>query len=300
MNPIINKSKSKGAFTIVELLTVMSIIVILIGLLLPSLNKVRRYARMVRQKAQFHSIEAAMELFLNENDDYPTSSALDGSTTGGGVPYCGAMKLSEAMMGQDMLGFHPDSRFRRDGTIDGTAATQLYGLSEGDPRYVDNLLARKGPYLQLENASAYELGDLYDDTGSLPGDMFVLCDVYARVRNLGPEGESKVGMPILYYKANTSSSLHDATIASTRTDDMGNIYNYWDNQDLILLQKPGDTSGTDHRLADPERFYKNTRNDKITTTSRPYRVESYILISAGFDGEYGTSDDVCNFDWKYQ
>ena len=28
---------------------------------------------------------------------------------------------------------------------------------------------------------------------------------------------------------------------------------------------------------------------------RPYRAQSYILISAGKDGLYGTSDDITNF-----
>ncbi len=109
----IKNSRNKRAFTIVELLTIMSIIVILMGLLLPALNKVKRYAKEVKQKAQFHSIDVAMELFNTEHDDYPESGALDGSGT---TDYCGAMKLCEAMMGQDLMGYHPDSVFNWDGT----------------------------------------------------------------------------------------------------------------------------------------------------------------------------------------
>ena len=30
--------------------------------------------------------------------------------------------------------------------------------------------------------------------------------------------------------------------------------------------------------------------------NRPYRADSYILMSAGFDGLYGTKDDVFNFE----
>ena len=43
-----------------------------------------------------------------------------------------------------------------------------------------------------------------------------------------------------------------------------------------------------------------TRDWKENTISRPNRSDSYILISAGFDGLYGTADDICNFDWKYR
>ena len=111
MKRIAKQPNKKAAFTIIELLTVMSIIIILMGLLAPVTNRVRVYARRVSQKNQFHSINVALELFRAEFDGYPDSRELDGSTPAGGVSYCGAMKLAEAMVGQDFLGFHPDSRF---------------------------------------------------------------------------------------------------------------------------------------------------------------------------------------------
>ena len=49
-------------------------------------------------------------------------------------------------------------------------------------------------------------------------------------------------------------------------------------------------------------FYNLTEDVRIREAtgsggfSRPYRPESYILISAGFDGRYGTSDDITNFE----
>lgn len=299
MKSIVKQTNNK-AFTIVELLTVMSIIVILIGLLVPALNMVRRFAYEVKQQAQFHSIDAAIELFNSEFDGFPDSSALDPM----GEPYCGAMKLAEAMMGQDLMGFHPDSVFNSNGT-DGTK--MLYPNEDGITvdEYRNNLSTRKGPYLPLENANAYLMADIYGaaNTDPFAPGHFVLCDVYRRVTH--KTTGKKVGMPILYYKANTSRTRHNIA----NPDDPENIYNYLDNQQLVLLGKPWDqpsAGGTPHRLAIENntapgtRFYMNTKNEKVTTTSRPYKDGTFILISAGHDGEYGTPDDICNFDWKYQ
>jgi len=292
MKSIVKQSRRKKAFTIIELLTVMSIIVILIGVLVPALNNVRRYAKKVKQKAQFNSIQAAIELFNNENDGYPSSSAVDGT----GQPYCGAMKLCEAMMGRDLLGFHPDSVFRADG-LDATGTRPVYPV----PPSTDNLSARLGPLLQDDNANAYRLLDIYGtgNTGSFNENIFVLCDVYTRTMRTG----KKTGMPILYYKADTSNFLHDPNSATASTDSNGNIYNYFDNHMLVSLGKPWEQAGSTSSppsLSNPARFYRNTRNTQITTLRRPFRTDSYILISAGFDGEYGTADDICNFEWKYR
>jgi type II secretory pathway pseudopilin PulG len=304
MKPTVSQAQPRRAFTIVELLTVMSIIVILIGLLVPALNKVKRYATDVRQKAQLHSMDAAIELFNSEFDGYPPSTALDSMNQ----VYCGSMKLCEALMGQDLLGFHTNSVFRRDG-LDAAAKTLLYPPNIdtlGQIGY-NNLIARKGPFLQAENANARRLQDIYgSNVGQFLPTSFVLCDVYARQMASG----QKTGMPILYYKADTGNSYHDPNLAGSmsRADSKGNIYNYYDNQDLLALGKPwqagtgGTSSGstTAHKLFDPTRFYMNTQSDQITTTRRPYRADQYILISAGPDGEYGTADDICNFEWKYK
>ncbi len=297
MKSIMKQSNRKAAFTIVELLTVMSIIVILIGLLVPALNQVKKFAFEVKQKAQLKSIDTAIELFNSELDGYPDSSAFGPD----GVEYSGAMKLSEAVMGQDLLGFHPDSTFRSDGW-DGVKLLYPDEGSLPSAAYRANLSIRKGPYLPLDNANAYSLEDLYINTAPFLPRHFVLCDVYKRVTHL--KIGKKVGMPILYYRANTANIRHN----TDNPDDPQNIYNYRDNQSLLALGMPWDQgnpgnagtpgSGT-HGLLNPTRFYMNTRNEKVLTASRPYRSDTFILISAGWDGEYGTPDDVCNFDWRY-
>ncbi|HUW18550.1 MAG TPA: hypothetical protein VMW16_04545 [Sedimentisphaerales bacterium] len=311
MKPITKKSRRKPAFTIIELLTIMSIIIIIIGMLVPALNRVKRYARRVTQKNQFHTIDVGLDLYNAEWDGYPPSGALDPA----GAPYCGANKLAEAMVGQDLLGFHPASQFLRSG-LD-AFGNELYprdprlGPSTvGEPQYMANLRSRKGPYLALSSANANKLKHLYGAipvaAGGLEGERYVICDVYNLVdlradptdptdRTSGP-----AGMPVLYYRADVSKVLHDVA------DPEASIYNILDNDGLVQLGMPFDpryahhidTRGlptSDKGISNPKIFYDRIVNEKITTTIMPRRADSYILLSAGSDGDYGTADDVYNF-----
>ena len=305
-----NKSSRRKAFTIVELLTVMSIIIILIGLLVPALNQVKRYAKEVKQHAQFHSIDVAMELYETEHDGYP----LSGQFGSDGQEYCGAMKLAEAMVGQDLSGFHLDSVFRSD--LQDAAGNYLYAIP-GNQLSIDaaetqpNIQSRKGPYLGIENANATRMNEIYDtgNFGAFTGNMeerFVMCDEYSRTMS----GTGfKVGMPILYFRANLSGTVNPNEDNGYNQDYAGRIYLYEDNDDLLMLDAPW-TGGVRHPmvsnfaytppatgLVQPlQTFYWRINNDEFLLTSgRPWRADSYLLLSAGNDGLYGTRDDIYNF-----
>jgi len=137
---------------------------------------------------------------------------------------------------------------------------------------------------------------LFNDTTPLEKNTFVLCDVFG-VRRVTIAGETvKAGTPILYYRANTSSKDHTISPQYDKR-----IYNVEDNRSLVELKTLtlDGTAGKDHRLADTDdefgAFYDYITDPKVIATPWPYRADSYILISAGADGEYGTSDDICNF-----
>jgi len=286
-------SRCRGKSLADVFLVVVSIL-IAIGLLLPLFNCPHTPDVKRKQRAQFSSIDAAIELFNSEFDKYPPSGALDEA----GMDYCGAMKLCEAVMGRDLLGHHPDSVFISDGT-DGKGNVLYPGpppTGVHSERHVANLSARKGPYLPLDNANAYSLADLYGEgnTGSFGPNHFVLCDEYRRVTHQSLGG--RIGMPILYYKADTSKTAHDV-------DDPNNPENIYDNKDnhaLLALGVPG-KPGVKHPLyEDPKIFYEITKNDKVATESRPHRANTYILLSAGWDGLYGTEDDVANLDFEWK
>ena len=334
MKPINGNQSRRIGFTIIELLTVMSIIVILISLLTPALNRVRRYATDVKQRAQFHAISIGLDAFNSEFDGYPDSNAVDDR----GHNYCGAMRLAEAMVGQDLKGFNPTSLFERRGfwnTLDSLWLGMPYppyntcGDVTDSACYNENIRSRK-MYLELEHANAYMLKDIYDsdtiknaqtgiDIGPAPTESgfdpntYVLCDSYNRVTN--KTTGRKMGMPILYYRADQAKIQFppvSTTAGDMKTSVASYIYSFWDNQLLINMGMPWIPSNTYvHRLAEggttpegfviqtmnpcPGEFYRIIRDKKISSGDRPYRANSYVLISAGFDGQYGTSDDIYNF-----
>ena len=156
--------KSRGTrrgFTIVELLTVMSIIILLIAMLVPALNSVRRFSKVVVQTGQFNDIRSALEMYYGDFDEYPDSDRLDIVDE----RYCGAMKLCEAVKGQDGLGLHSASRMTYLGTRDGTSGTEDLYPPEPTPwnaAYRNNL-SQRTLYLESDNIEICPIYYLYLD-----------------------------------------------------------------------------------------------------------------------------------------
>ncbi|MBW8002217.1 MAG: prepilin-type N-terminal cleavage/methylation domain-containing protein [Planctomycetes bacterium] len=302
---LVLKERQTG-FTMMELLTVLVIISLLLGILIPSMNTIRKAAKNAKQKAQFAAISIALTAFKGDDGDYPDSEQSAGD-------YGGAQKLAEAIVGWDLMGFHPDSTWDSGG-----------GAYDADDPC--NLDARMGFYIDRDKAGAHWLGDDIGDSGR-PGlfkvtgplsDRFVICDSFGR-RNLLIGGKAvRAGSPILYYKADPSQKAVDYT--DLFASDSG-TYDYRDNYDIVRLGKvtsDGVNDGTpadDHPnyTANPDApavgeitsFYYYIADRVATEASttlgmggsiwRSHNPDTYILISAGADGEYGTADDITNF-----
>jgi type II secretory pathway pseudopilin PulG len=302
----------RKAFTIVELITSVTIIALLLGILLPSVSMIRSKAKETAQKAQFATIDMALDTFKQDYGDYPPSNWLEIPPLPPITNYCGAQKLTEALVGWDLMGFHPKSNWRALGNVVDSGA---YDSTTA------NLQERKGPYLELATANAFRLGDLFSSgTAPLAPNTFVFCDVF-RVRKL-TDGTGKpvtAGAPILYYKANTAYKTIDPNVAIS-----ARIYDCRDNLPLMDLGKltvNGIASSIKHPLSYdlpasslkfpvfyndryssyPTPVYGGSgigygiRDSKVTTNVWPYRPDSYVLISAGPDGYYGTADDIHNY-----
>lgn len=65
--------KQKAGFTLIELLVVIAIISILSSIVLASLNSARIKARDARRKADLHSLELAIALYLDSTGTFPNN-----------------------------------------------------------------------------------------------------------------------------------------------------------------------------------------------------------------------------------
>jgi type II secretory pathway pseudopilin PulG len=278
------------AFTLVELLTVLGIIAIVVALLIPALTAVRDLAKETQQKAQLTTIELALTAFKHDYGDYPPSHGYD--STGAVDPYySGAQTLAEALVGWDLMGFHPNSAWRADGE-DKSGGDLSYdptkGRDDDGDNVPDTLKERKGPYLELATANTFSLDNLFTGISSnYNPDAFVICDVFGKKPVTVGGKTVMAGLPILYYKANTSSKTIDSTLAPSTL-----IYNRSDNSYFVYDFIPASP------LRGTTFFYDYIRDPRIVPPAPPWpsRPESYLLISAGSDGLYGTRDDICNFD----
>lgn len=307
-----NKTK---AFTLIELLVVVSIIAALMTIMATGLNKVKQRVTNLKQKGEFHGMEISIELFYNEFGYYPDSSRVDV----GGTYTCGAQHLAEAMEGRDKQGFHPKSRWHPD--LEPTPPDDLY---------TDTTLKQRKPvYFELKHTGMYTLDQLWGagNTGNLHGGGVpgsagwpgpaVLTDVF--LSNAVTGADETAGSPVLYFKADSTkrfrtSNANPPVVVTNPTSAQYQswIYNFDDNIDILNLALLGDSGDTDDALpphyqerkdypgvTDAELFYQilTHREDSTTGFYKPYNADTYILISAGWDGIYGTKDDITNFNY---
>ncbi|MCF7958970.1 MAG: type II secretion system GspH family protein [Phycisphaerae bacterium] len=278
------KLRRKG-FTLVELLVVIGIIALLLSIALPAFNVVKKKAKETAFRGVMHAVESGLEVFKVDMGDYPDSKPFQWG--GGSATDVGAHILAEAVFGYDKLGYQKNHFYAvADGTTGVRAGTPIDANGSETSRF--------GPYIEADNI---RIGTM-NETAPPAGYALTAAQQLVWETNSHPvifdDFSKDFPMPLLYYKANTRGRVID------------DIYRYDDNAEITDVNDMFKQPFTKYIAGNLKCFPSYVWNPKTGAganealrlndpAARPFKKESFILMSAGIDGSYGTDDDINNF-----
>jgi type II secretory pathway pseudopilin PulG len=245
----------------------------------------------------------------------------------------GAGLLVWGLAGADQLGTPGFKVFRTSGSAPSTfwcqdtdkapqdatdrTASGAYAL-DADDRPIQ---PRSGPYVDLSKIQITQ----YKVTNDGQRGFFIDAETNARGDHPRPYPLflDTFGFPILYWKADPAGNRIVDQRRDQFTGPARGIYHWEDNWalldrdasvagiDPLVLHEPSDSElhwdgawapdlydadpTTGEELPPDKTFANFIMNPKTTAKLTPFRPDSYLLISPGYDGVYGTGDDVTNF-----
>ncbi len=313
-----------GGFTLVEMLVVLAVIAILISILVPVLSWAQARARVTATAGDMRSIALALDAYHADFGMYPNSGLATSSAPNGLYPdgsnYAIPPYRADELLAEALIGYLP-------GALDGAPALPA-GASTPYPGYTPeaaNTLEETkgfamapyhrvyGPYADIGSSDLTEVlpaTDWSDPNAAL----YYFADAFpprdGAGINFGNPGKL-LPNPILYFSANPTPQpdannqvpiFGDTTGAATGGTPTYGIFNGPD--DSVL--KPGVTGALPFPAGTPA-FGSAAAQFLSLIGDNPaagglYNVlypganiigqHSYLLIGAGPDGNYFTSDDV--------
>jgi type II secretory pathway pseudopilin PulG len=314
-------------------MVVIVVIGILVAMLVPAVSYVRTTARNAATQAVLTSISTGLETLKTDQKfggRYPPSRSDWGQGvvspyTGNTMQITGAGLLVWALSGADLLGspgFKPFGNDQFWGQSTGSGQGDAYyilqsGIAAGKPQHT-----RAGLYVEPDKVRLSE-------RGAGPGQYVIEAETKARRSQFTrpyPMYLDAFGYPILYWRADPAGRIMatERDIGLSPGNPRG-IYHWWDNATLVstdvpsleapqpLILNPSSARGNrPHKLewdsypdvAVPARdglpelgtFQRFIINPDVQAKATPFNAKTYLLISPGADGIYGTADDKTNFE----
>lgn len=324
-------SRGRPGFTLVELLTVIAVIMLLIGILIPALSAARTQAKKTATAGLLKSIDVGCEMFSGDFKHYPQSRGYN-PFEGGDVVLNGAQWLALQLVGADRRGYvNPVVENDSDGNrvIDDADWLDWYSLQP------QRQYTRMGPYADVDAKSTRTVEQILStdpEIRTIPEPL--MGDAAGGAGGSSQWNNGRIpffidafGYPVLYYRANpkvdapftTGTPSGDFVVGRyDQTDNMFFTASDGNNGRYGGMSGPGwdlSASGLDHPLGEfgyvpdqtswpePRTFAAFVCDANIYETTAvssggrlwPYKPDSFLLISAGSDAVYGTGDDVTNF-----
>jgi type II secretory pathway pseudopilin PulG len=278
-----NRRRRGGGFTLVELLVVIGIIVLLIAIIFPVVNGLRRNAARSRARMDLHTIELGLDAYKQVFHDYPRQFAPDWSN---------GRTAPERVLAKYLLGWDPDPNndgnvTANEGVIDfnGVRGASLNKGKKWGPYIPPEKFKVKGANVGAPSGITSIDGDLLDADGNE-------IQYYPRWNSSNPNlKDSLIG-------GVTRKAVGSGVVARFNLRDGGAYNDPLQKEHILYMLGDG--------IPDTRRKSANDYNNQIDPPNEKLQFEGdYILISPGPDRSFGLQagdtrhdkvDDVFNFE----